>query len=224
MYKILIIEDDRRLAEEIGQIINRWGYEAVFVTNFQKVEEHFIEEAPHLVLLDIHLPFYDGYHWCRRIRTHSEVPILFITSASDKMSLMMAVHMGGDDFLTKPFEGEILQSKIMALLRRTYNYGQMNHTLVTYDGIFLDMARHVVVFHDKESELTKNEARIMELLIENGGKIVEREILMKRLWDNDCFVDDNTLTVNVTRLKRKLEPLGIKERIVTRKGVGYELE
>lgn len=223
MYKILIIEDDRRLAEEIGQIINRWGYEALFVEDFQKVEEQFIKQAPHLILLDIHLPFYDGYHWCRRIRQHSEVPILFITSAADKMSLMMAVHMGGDDFLTKPFEGEILQSKIMALLRRTYNYGQVHHSLMTYDDIFLDLARQVVVCKDVEVELTKNEARIMELLIEHGGTIVEREVLMKRLWDNDCFVDDNTLTVNVTRLKRKLEPLGIKDRIVTRKGVGYEL-
>lgn len=224
MYKILIVEDDRRLGEEIGQIVRRWGYEALFIDDFQKVEEQFVRQEPHLVLLDIHLPFYDGYHWCRRIRQHSEVPIIFITSASDKMSHMMAIHMGGDDFLTKPFEGDILQSKIMAMLRRTYSYGQMNHALVTYKSIFLDLTRHVVTFEDREVELTKNEARIMELLLENGGKIVEREVLMKRLWDNDCFVDDNTLTVNVTRLKRKLEPIGLKERIVTRKGVGYELE
>lgn len=219
-YKILTVEDDGVIAEQMKNYLEKWGYTVVCVKDFRNVLQEFVREAPHIVLLDIGLPYYDGYYWCEKIRQVSQVPILFVSSAGDNMNIVMAVNMGGDDFVAKPFEPEILGAKIQALIRRAYAFrGQTS--VMEYHGILLDLSGTAIVAGDKRQTLTKNEFRIVRLLFENPERTISREAIMKRLWDNDCFVDDNTLTVNMTRLRKKLEALGMGELIHTRRGMGY---
>ncbi len=223
MYKLLIVEDDAVIAKSIRHHMESWGYQAVCVENFQEVLQIFIAENPQLVLMDISLPFYNGYHWCDEIRRISKVPIIFISSASDNMNIVMAVNMGGDDFVAKPFDLSVLQAKVQALLRRTYDFAG-DGKLLEHNGMIFDMGKGLVSYKDARAELTKNEMGILGTLLEQKGRIVTRDKLMERLWESDSFIDDNTLTVNVARLRKKLEEIGICDMIKTRKGIGYVVD
>ena len=210
MYKILIVEDDAAIAAAVENQLSRWGYETLCVSDFEHVLETFTSFDPGLVLLDISLPFYNGYYWCERIRSLSSVPIIFLSSAGDKMNIVMAMNNGADDFI----------SKLQALIRRTYSFGASTHLLERH-GAILNLADATLTVQEAKIELTKNEFRILQLLMENGGSIVSRDTIMRRLWESDSFIDDNTLTVNMTRLRRKLSDAGLSEFIVTRKNAGY---
>ncbi len=222
MYKILIIEDDAVISEQVSKYLARWGYETTCAEDFENILPQFVSYAPQLVLLDIGLPFYNGYYWCGEIRKLSQVPVVFVSSASDNMNIVMAMNMGGDDFIVKPFDLEVLLAKVQAILRRTYAF-QNQSTVMEHRNAILNLADMSLSYRGTRLELSKNEFRILQLLYENAGKTVSRETIMKRLWDNECFVDDNTLTVNMNRLRRKLEEAGIHDFIVTKKGVGYHL-
>lgn len=220
MYKIFVVEDAPVIQGEMKKHLEKWGYEVETVNDFNDVMTQFAVFQPHLVLMDIVLPFYNGHYWCSQIRKVSQVPIIFVSSAGDNMNIVMAVNMGGDDFLVKPFDLEVLAAKVQAMLRRSYAFrGQT--ALMECQGIILDMTDASLMIGEQKLELTKNEFKIMQLLFENIGSTVPREQIMKRLWDNDCFVDDNTLTVNMTRIRKKLEEAGIVNFIQTKKGVGY---
>ena len=221
-YKILVVEDDETIAGEICRHLEKWNYGVETVTDFTDVLEVFGRFQPQLVLMDIGLPFYNGYYWCGEIRKISQVPVIFISSASDNMNIIMAVNMGGDDFIAKPFELEVLAAKIQAVLRRTYAF-QNQTALLEYRGIILNLSDMSLDFRGGRVELSKNEFRILQLLFEYGGRTVSRDSMMKKLWDEECFVDDNTLTVNMNRLRKKLEGVGIHDLILTKKGVGYKL-
>lgn len=223
LYKIQIVEDDEIISQQIKVHLEKWGYEVQCVKDFTAVVEHFSQFDPQLVLMDVGLPFFNGYHWCMEIRKVSKVPIIFISSASDNMNIVMAMNMGADDFITKPFDLQVLSAKVQALLRRTYDF-KAQTGLLEHKGVILNLMTTTLQVGAQRMELTKNEFRILELLFENKGRVVSREDLMKRLWDNACFVDDNTLTVNMTRLRKKLEEVGVKQFIVTKKGLGYLLE
>ena len=223
MYKILLVEDDPTITEVLERQLAKWGYEASHVTDFQHVLETFVQQAPHLVLLDISLPFYDGYHWCGEIRKISKTPVLFISSASDNMNLVMALNMGGDDFLAKPFDLNVLTAKVQAMLRRTYDLGGQARLLQHRDAV-LNTDDSTLTYHGERVELTKNEYRILQVLMENKGKTVSRDVLMQRLWESDSFVDENTLSVNVARLRKKLDGAGLENFIATKKGMGYIVE
>ncbi|MBD5477453.1 MAG: response regulator transcription factor [Lachnospiraceae bacterium] len=222
MYKILIVEDDSTISEQIGKYLNRWGYETACAEDFENVLQQFISFDPQLVLLDIGLPFYNGYYWCSEIRKISQVPVVFISSASDNMNIVMAMNMGGDDFIMKPFDLEVLLAKVQAILRRTYSF-QKQSSVMEYGNVILNLTDMSLLYQGTRIELSKNEFRILQILYENAGNTVSRENIMKRLWDNECFVDDNTLTVNMNRLRKKLEEMGIHDFILTKKGVGYQL-
>jgi two-component system response regulator protein BraR/BceR len=220
MYKILIIEDDAVIAKAIKNTIETWNYDAKCVTDFRDVMKEFVSYNPDLVLLDIYLPFFNGYHWCSEIRKLSKVPIIFISSASDNMNIVMAVNMGGDDFIAKPFDLSVLTAKVQAMIRRTYDFaGQTN--LLEHKGVILNTNDTTLTYNDKKIDLTKNEYKIFQVLLENKGKVVSRDTIMTRLWETDSFIDDNTLTVNVTRLRKKLEDAGLHDFILTKKGMGY---
>ena len=223
MYRILIIEDDMGIADAIQVQARMWNLDAVCVRNFRNVMEDFSALDPHLVLLDITLPFYNGYHWCNEIRKVSKVPIIFISSASDNMNIVMAMNMGGDDFIAKPFDQSVLIAKIQALLRRSYDFGTAAPTL-EHRGAMLNTGDNTLSYEGSRIELTKNEYRILLALMESKGKVVSREKLMERLWESDSFVDENTLTVNVNRLRKKLDAAGLPNFIVTKFGVGYIIE
>ena len=223
VYRILVVEDDMIIANAIKKTITKWGYQVECVTDFQDVLGQFVAFDPQLVLLDISLPYYDGFHWCTEIRKVSKVPIIFISSASDNLNIVMAMNMGGDDYITKPFDLTVLAAKIRALIRRTYDFaGQTN--LVEHRGAILNIGDGTLTYRGQEVELTRNEHRILQLLMENKGQVVTRETIMTHLWETDSYVDDNTLTVNVARLRRKLESLGLDDFIVTKKSVGYMVE
>ncbi|MDE6739466.1 MAG: response regulator transcription factor [Lachnospiraceae bacterium] len=222
MYKILIVEDDNTISEQIGKYLNRWGYETACAEDFENILQQFISFDPQLVLLDIGLPFYNGYYWCSEIRKISQVPVVFISSASDNMNIVMAMNMGGDDFIMKPFDLEVLLAKVQAILRRTYSF-QKQSSVMEYGNVILNLTDMSLLYQGTRVELSKNEFRILQILYEHAGNTVSRENIMKRLWDNECFVDDNTLTVNMNRLRKKLEETGIHDFILTKKGVGYQL-
>ena len=222
MYKILIIEDDAVISEQVSKYLSRWGYETACAEDFENILPQFVSYDPQLVLLDIGLPFYNGYYWCGEIRKLSQLPVVFVSSASDNMNIVMAMNMGGDDFIVKPFDLEVLLAKVQAILRRTYAF-QNQSAVMEHRNAILNLADMSLLYQGAKLELSKNEFRILQLLYENAGKTVSRETIMKRLWDNECFVDDNTLTVNMNRLRRKLEEAGIHDFIVTKKGVGYQL-
>ncbi len=223
MYKLLVVEDDEVIARAIKNHMESWGYEVVCVEDFRDVPQIFVKESPQLVLMDISLPFYNGFHWCDEIRKISKVPVIFISSASDNMNIVMAVNMGGDDFVAKPFDLNVLQAKIQAMLRRTYDFAGENH-LLEHKGMIFDSSRGIVTYEGARTELTKNEMGILKALLEQKGKIVTRDKLMERLWESDSFIDDNTLTVNVARLRKKLEEVGVADMIKTRKGIGYAVD
>ena len=223
MYRIMIVEDDITISTEIAAHLSRWGYEVFQAADFEHITEEFAVKKPHLLLLDILLPFYNGYYWCSQIRRISSVPIVFLSSASENMNIVMAMNMGGDDFISKPFSLDVLSAKVQAVLRRSYESRQEMH-LLEYQGVILNLADACVLYEGKQTELTKNEFRILELLFERAGKLTSRDELMRKLWDNECFVDDNTLTVNITRIRRKLSEAGLSEFICTKKGIGYYLQ
>ena len=223
MYRLLIVEDDLVIAKSIKNHIKSWGYEAECITDFKSVISSFVAYDPQLVLLDISLPFFNGYHWCSEIRKLSKVPIIFISSASDNMNIVMAMNMGGDDFIAKPFDLNVLTAKVKALLRRTYDFvGQTN--LLEHKGVILNTSDATLIYNNEKIQLTKNDNKILQVLIENKGKAVSRENIMVKLWETDSYVDDNTLTVNITRLRKKLQELGLNNFIITKKGIGYMVE
>lgn len=223
MYRILIVEDDRTISEQVQKCLSKWGYDAACVEDFENILSQFIAFDPQLVLLDIGLPFYNGYYWCGEIRKISQVPVMFVSSAADNMNIVMAVNMGADDFIAKPFDFEVLLAKIQAILRRTYSF-QGQSSVMEHAGVILNLSDMSLLYEGKKIELSKNEFRILQLLYERAGSTVSRDIIMKRLWDNEYFVDDNTLTVNMNRLRKKLEEAGIENFIQTKKGVGYQLD
>lgn len=224
MYKILIVEDEPLIAESVKRYLLKWGNEVECVTDFAEVLKHFVRFSPQLVLLDIGLPFYNGYYWCTEIRKISQVPILFLSSASDKMNIVMAMNMGGDDFIAKPFDLEVLLAKVQAVLRRAYAFLGANPSIMECGGAVLNLSDMSVSYQGQRLELSKNEFRILQLLFEHAGQTVSREQMMKRLWDEECFVDDNTLTVNINRLRRSLREIGVVDFIRTKKGVGYQID
>lgn len=220
MYKIMIVEDDSVIAGTIARHMESWGCTVHCAENFQKVLGEFVAFDPQLVLLDVSLPFYNGFHWCSEIRRISKVPIIFISSASDNMNIVMAMNMGGDDFIAKPFDLHVLAAKVQAVLRRTYDFSGQT-SLLEHRGAILNMGDATLTFEGKKVELTKNEYKILQTLLENKGRAVSRDALMTKLWETDCYVDENTLTVNVTRLRRKLDAVGLTGFIITKKGIGY---
>lgn len=220
MYRILIVEDDRGIGEAIVRQASVWGLEAKCVTDFQNVMSQFGAFDPQLVLMDITLPFFNGYHWCSRIRQVSKVPIIFISSAADNMNIIMAVNMGADDFIAKPFDMSVLMAKINAMLRRTYDFTGIS-PMLEHRGAVLNTGDNTLTFEGNPIPLSKNEYRILLTLLENKGSVVSRERLMEKLWQTDSFVDENTLTVNVGRLRKKLDGAGLIGFIETRFGVGY---
>ncbi|WP_075981367.1 response regulator transcription factor [Bacillus massilinigeriensis] len=223
MYRILLIEDDEKIRHIVGDTLKKWQYDVVEVTQFDEVLKEFEQAAPHLVLLDINLPVFDGYYWCQKIRSVSKVPIIFLSSRNQNMDIIMAINMGGDDFIQKPFDLDILVAKISALIRRKYTY-QEDEVSFNHRGLRLNVTNSTIDYHGQNMELSRNEFILLQLMMRNIGKIISREDLMQALWNEDQFVDDNTLTVNVNRLRRKIATLGLEEFIVTRKGMGYLIE
>lgn len=223
MYRLLIVEDDRGIAEAIKAQAEMWGMQAYLITNFRNVMAEFVETEPHIVLLDISLPFFNGYHWCSEIRKVSKVPIIFISSASDNMNMIMAMNMGADDFIAKPFDQSLLMAKLQALLRRTYDFAS-SVPVLEHRGALLHTGDQSLVYENEKISLSKNEYRILLVLMENKGRVVSREKLMEQLWETDCFVDENTLSVNVNRLRKRLESAGLRDYIRTKFGVGYLIE
>lgn len=223
MYKIYIIEDDNTISSVIKSHIETWGYEAFSCIDFKNILSEFIHLTPHLVLMDISLPFYNGYYWCQEIRKLSKVPIIFISSASDNMNVVMAVNMGADDFIPKPFDLDILTAKVLAMLRRTYDFTVMN-SLIEHKSAILNLSDASLSYNDEKIALTKNEYKILKVLLENKGNVISRDILMQKLWESDEFIDENTLTVNITRLRKKLTSCGLIDFITTKKGIGYIIE
>ena len=223
MYRILVVEDDPGIAQAVCAHLRQWELEARCVQNFRAVMDEFTAFDPQLVLLDISLPFFNGYHWCQEIRKVSKVPILFLTSAGDSVNTVMAMQLGGDDLLAKPFDLQVLSAKIQAMLRRAYDFGPPSH-LLSCGAAVLNVSDGTLDAHGQRVELTRNECRILQLLLEHKGEIVSRDALMTRLWESDSFVDENTLTVNIARLRRKLEAAGLPDFIRTRKGAGYLVE
>ena len=223
MYKIMLIEDDENMANAMRTQLQAWGYEVYCIQNFQKVTEEFLAVEPQLVLLDIMLPFFNGYHWCSEIRKHSNVPILFISSASDNMNIIMAMNMGGDDFIAKPFDLNVLLAKVLAILRRTYDLtGSI--PVLEHKGAILNLNDMTLHYGEQILDLTRNEFRILQTLLEQKGKVVSRNTLMIRLWEIDSYVEENTLTVNINRLRKKLVEIGLEDYIKTKVGCGYIIE
>ena len=223
MYRILVAEDDMGIAQAIKEQAEMWELQVKCVQDFRSVMADFAQYDPHLVLLDIVLPFFDGYHWCSEIRKVSKVPIIFLSSASDNMNIVMAMNMGADDFIAKPFDQSVLMAKINAMLRRTYDFAA-SVPVLEHCGALLNTGDQSLTYREEKIPLTRNEYCIVLTLMENKGKIVGRERLIERLWATDSFIDDNTLTVNVSRLRRKLDAAGLPEFIVTKFGVGYIIE
>ncbi len=219
--QIMIVEDDKTIRDLISDSLNKWGFDTFIVTNFNDVLTDFLAQEPHLVLLDINLPVFDGYYWCQKIREVSKVPIIFISSRNTNMDSVMAMNMGGDDFVNKPFSMEILIAKINALLRRTYDYVENQHNRITHNGLTLNLENSTMTINDSTVELSKNESRLLLILLKNQGKIVSRNKLLRALWDDERFVDDNTLTVNINRLRKKIESAGLQQYIQTKIGQGY---
>ncbi len=223
MYRLLIVEDDRGIAEGVREQAEAWDITARIVTDFHNVMAEFSRFDPHIVLLDISLPFFNGYHWCGEIRRVSNVPVIFISSAADNMNMIMAMNMGADDFIAKPFDGSVLIAKIQALLRRTYDFAP-SVPVLEHKGAMLNTGDGSFLYKNEKIPLSKNEYRILLTLMKNKGKTVSRERLMEQLWETDSFVDENTLSVNVNRLRKRLEAAGLEGFITTKFGVGYIIE
>lgn len=227
MYKIMIVEDDDKIAGILDDYLDKYGYEAIRATDYRNVKQSFIDIEPHLVLLDINLPQFDGFYWCRQIRTVSNAPILFLSARAGEMDQVMAIENGGDDYVTKPFHLEIVMAKIKSALRRSYgeyaSLGQTMPDVIDVDRLTLDRGKGVLEWNGRKADLSRNEAKLLEELMRNAGRIIAREQLLEALWDDVTFVDDNTLNVNVTRVRKKLEEIGIDKAIDTVRGQGYRL-
>ena len=221
MYKLMIIEDEEKISNIIKSSLEKWGFEAYCVENFNSIFEEFTIENPQLIIMDVNLPVCDGFYWCNKIRNISKVPVLFLSSRSTSMDIIMAVNMGGDDYITKPFSMDVLIAKINALLRRTYSYVETTLDTIEHNGVVLSLKDNTLYYKEKTLELTKNEFKILYTLMKKQESIVSREKLMKELWEDESFVDDNTLTVNINRLRKKLKELGLDEYIKTIKNQGY---
>ncbi|EOT49508.1 MULTISPECIES: two-component system response regulator SapR [Enterococcus] len=221
MAKIMIVEDEKVIRELISEELEKWQFETYGTTDFQKVFDDFQQEQPQLVLLDINLPVFDGYYWCQKIREISKVPIIFISSRNTNMDMIMAMNMGADDFVTKPFDLDVLVAKINALLRRSYNYVEASQETLSHNELVLNVDNSSVEIKGELVDLSKNEYRLLYILMKNHGKILSREKLLRALWDDERFVDDNTLTVNINRLRRKIEQAGVYGYIETKVGQGY---
>ncbi len=223
MYRLFIVEDDKGIADEVAEQAELWGMDVRTAENFRDVLGEFTAYQPHIVLMDIGLPFFNGYYWCAEIRKTSKVPIIFISSAADNMNIVMAVNMGADDFVAKPFGMDVLTAKIRALLRRSYDFASAA-PVMEHRGALLNTGDNTLSYNGETLPLSKNEYRILLCLMENKGKTVSRERLMERLWKTHEFVDENTLTVNINRLRKKLDAAGLENFIVTRVGTGYIVE
>lgn len=219
--KIFIVEDDTAIFQSLKENFEKWGMQVSGPKSFQDVLSDFINEEPHLVIMDIQLPVYDGFHWCREIRSLSKVPIIFLSSRDHPLDMVMAMQMGADDYVQKPFHSEVLLAKIQATLRRVYSYGEETSDILEWNGAMIDLKRGMIRMDGKEADLTKNEFFILTVLVDAKDKIVSRDELIRKLWDDERFINDNTLTVNVTRLRQKLANLGLGEAILTKKGLGY---
>lgn len=222
MYRLFIVEDDEVIAGLMKKHLESWVYQVDTATDFGHVLAEFARKDPQLVLLDLKLPCYNGFHWCEEIRRISQVPIIFLSSAADNMNMVMAMSRGADDFIAKPFDMDVLAAKVQALLRRTYSFGKAA-SILEYGGAILNLGNGNLSYEGFQAELTRNELRILQILFENAGRAVSRDSIMMKLWENDEYVDDNTLTVNMTRLRKKLEGIGLSDFIVTKKGIGYML-
>ena len=222
MYRIFLVEDDETIARLIKKHLEKWEYEVSTVQDFGNVLGEFAACDPQLVLLDIRLPFYNGYHWCTQIRQVSKVPIIFLSSVSDNMNIVMAMNMGADDFIPKPFDLEVLTAKVQALLRRSYDFAGSS-SMLEHKGMLLNLSDATILYQEQKVELTKNELKILQTLIENKTQVVTRETLMTRLRESDMYVDENTLSVNVNRLRKKLTSIGLEDSILTKKGIGYQI-
>lgn len=220
MYKILIIEDDNAVSSALASLVDSWGFEALRLNTFDNITEQVEKIGPDLILMDLHLPRQNGFYWTGEIRKTSSVPIIFISSADESMNIVTALNQGADDYVTKPFDTTVLVSKIQALLRRAFAYTSRNDFL-EHKGVKLDTGNNEVSYEGRTIELSKNEAKILRTLMENKGRIVPREVLMEALWKTDCYIDENTLSVNVNRLRHKLEGVHLYDFIQTRKGIGY---
>ena len=223
MYKIFLVEDDETIATMVKNHLAKWDYKVRIAQKFDRIMAEFADYEPQLVLMDIGLPFYNGYHWCTQIRKVSNVPVVFLSSAADNMNIVMAMNMGGDEFIEKPFDLNVVTAKVQAVLRRTYEF-RGTADVMEWNGAILNLADATVLYQDQKLELSKNEFKILQILLENTGKIVSRESIMTRLWDSNEFIDDNTLTVNVARLRKKMEQIGLGGKIITKKGIGYMVE
>lgn len=223
MNKILIIEDDLNIAQKIKEKADKWNFNTKIIKDFKKILEAVKEFEPDIILLDLYLPNYDGYHWCQEIRKDSNVPIIFISSANDNMNIIMAMNLGADDFITKPFDQDVLIAKINALLRRSYNYKDIQ-TFIEFKDVRINLDKQNCEYRGNSIELTKNEYGILLVLMENHSKVVSREKIMNYLWKSNEFIDENTLSVNVNRLRKKLKANGLENFIKTKFGVGYIIE
>lgn len=219
--KILIVEDDFAIYDSLKERLEQWSFHVTGPEHFHDVMGGFLKEQPHLVILDIQLPMYDGFHWCREIRAVSKVPILFLSSRDHPMDMVMAMNLGADDYIQKPFNTDVLLAKIQAILRRTYSYGEETADFIEWNGAIIDMKRCVIRMEGEEVELTKNEFFILAVLVKAKDEVISRHDLIRKLWDDQRFVNDNTLTVNVTRLRQKLAAFRLEDAIVTKKGLGY---
>lgn len=223
MNRVMIIEDDHKLRTMISEYLRKWGFDPIIVNRFEHIDKQFVEQKPHIILLDINLPSFDGFYWCSKIRQLSEVPIIFISSRTQTMDIVMAMNMGGDDFIQKPFSLEVLVAKMNAVLRRA-NQNHNEKDVILAGDIILNLGNGVVSYQEREVSLTKNEFHILYLLMKKSGQIVSRDEIMRALWEDEQFIDDHTLTVNITRLRKKLESIGLKDVIVTKKRQGYLLQ
>lgn len=222
MYKIFLVEDDETIAKMVKNHLEKWDYEVRIAQKFDRIMAEFADYEPQLVLMDIGLPFYNGYHWCTQIRKVSNVPVVFLSSAADNMNIVMAVTMGADDFIAKPFDMQVLTVKIQAILRRSYDFAG-NSSVLEHKGAMLNISEAELLYEGESLELTKNELKILQTLFENKASIVTRDTLMTKLWESDTYVDENTLSVNVNRLRKKLASIGLSDFIITKKGIGYKL-
>lgn len=220
-YRIYLIEDDGMLAEEISRLLMKWGYEVRTAQMFDNILDEFLVVQPHVVLMDVNIPSFDGFHWCKKIREISAVPIIYISSRDSNMDVIMGMNNGGDDYLAKPFDNAVLVARLQAVIRRTYEYNFQESHLLRRRGLTVHLEEAVASYENKKCELTKNELKILKLLLENQGQIVTRQALMRSLWDEEIYVNENTLTVNVNRVRIKLEELGLTSFITTKKGMGY---
>jgi len=222
--KIMIVEDDVTIRDMVGEALEKWGFEIIKIEDFHQIMQVFLHHDPHLVIMDINLPSFDGFYWCHKIREVSKVPMVFLSSRDTPMDIVMSMNMGGDDYIQKPFHTDVLIAKMNALLRRTYSYMETQFKTIEHDGIVLNLEDGVALHGDRKSELTKTEFLILKILMQNKGAIVSRRKMMRSLWKDENFVDENTLTVNIARLRKKLAELGKEHFITTKKGQGYIIQ